>query len=59
MQRPLEPIRESSGVFIRRGIAIKPIDRKKKWHFHPDKKMKRGTRVSQGTMIGYVEETSS
>ena len=57
VQRPLNLIRESSGVFIRRGIDIKPIDRKRKWHFHPDKKMKRGTRVSQGTIIGYVEET--
>ncbi len=57
VQRPLNLIRESSGVFIRRGIDIKPIDRKRKWHFHPDKKMKKGTRVSQGTIIGYVEET--
>jgi V/A-type H+-transporting ATPase subunit A len=57
VQRPLNLIREKSGIYISRGIDIKPIDRKRKWQFHADKKMKKGARVSQGTILGYVEET--
>lgn len=56
VQRPLDIIREKSGNFISKGISANPIDRKKKWKFIP--LLKKGSRVSEGEAIGYVEETS-
>ncbi len=57
VQRPLDVIRDRSGDFIARGIAINAIDRKKKWHFHVEKGVKKGTRVKEGQVLGYVQET--
>ncbi len=57
VQRPLSLIKQKSGIFIGRGIAINAIDRKKKWQFHPEKKLKKGARIDAGAILGYVEET--
>ncbi|MDE1832917.1 MAG: V-type ATP synthase subunit A [Candidatus Micrarchaeota archaeon] len=57
VQRPLDVIRQKSGVYIRRGINVASIDRGKKWKFMPEKSMKKGSHVSEGTIIGHVEET--
>ena len=57
VQRPLDVIRAKSGDFIARGISINAIDRKKKWRFHAEKDVKKGTKVKEGQVIGYVQET--
>ncbi len=57
VQRPLNMIKAKTGIFIRRGSDVSSIDRKKKWQFHADKKAVKGARVTEGTIIGYVEET--
>jgi len=57
IQRPLELIREKSGDFIARGIESDALDKKKKWHFKP--KVKNGTEVKEGQIIGSVKETET
>src|SRR5271157_3813678 len=57
VQRPLDAIKVRSGDFIARGIAINAIDRRKKWRFHAEKDVKKGTRVREGQVLGYVQET--
>src|SRR6476619_3587429 len=55
IQRPLNILREKSGDFISRGIFIHDLDEQKKWEFIPTKKS--GTSVTQGEIIGEVQET--
>lgn len=56
IQRPLEVIeKESGGVFIKRGIEVPPLDRKKKWEFKAA--LKKGDRVKIGDILGTVQET--
>lgn len=57
VQRPLNLIRERSGTFIRRGSEVEAIDRKRKWQFHADRKAAKGAHVTEGSILGYVEET--
>jgi V/A-type H+/Na+-transporting ATPase subunit A len=55
IQRPLDVLRQQSGDFISRGKIIPALDQHKKWEFVPMKK--RGEDVSQGEIIGEVQET--
>jgi V/A-type H+-transporting ATPase subunit A len=55
IQRPLEVVMQESGAFIRRGIVTVALDRKKKWAFVPS--VKKGDKVTPGTVIGTVKET--
>ena len=55
IQRPLDKIREVSGDRIDRGIQVNAIDREKVWDFEPV--VKKGDKVSQGMIIGTVQET--
>ncbi|MDE1855366.1 MAG: V-type ATP synthase subunit A [Candidatus Micrarchaeota archaeon] len=57
VQRPLTIIKAKSGTFIRRGSDVEALDKRKKWQFHADKKIKKGTRVGEGAILGYVDET--
>ena len=57
IQRPLEVLRSKSGVFIEKGIAADAVDKKKKWKFVPDKGVHAGSSVSEGQIIGHVQET--
>ena len=57
VQRPLELIKAKSGIFIKRGSEVNAVDRRRKWEFHADKKAVRGARVSEGAILGYVDET--
>ncbi len=57
IQRPLEVIRSKSGAFIGKGINADALDRKKKWRFFAESKVKNGSTVSSGDIIGYVQET--
>ena len=54
LQRPLETLREKMGPFISSGMEIYALDYLKKWRFFPLKK--KGEQVTQGEIIGYVEE---
>ena len=55
IQRPLDKICEVSGDRISRGIQVNAIDRDKVWEFVPT--VKKGDKVSQGSVIGTVQET--
>jgi len=55
IQRPLELIKEKTGDFIARGINVSPIDKQKVWDF--EAKVKEGDEVSEGDVIGEVQET--
>jgi V/A-type H+/Na+-transporting ATPase subunit A len=55
IQRPLDILRQESGDFISRGKIIPALDQLKKWEFIPIKK--KGENVSQGEIIGEVQET--
>ncbi len=56
IQRPLTVIADKTGPFIKRGEEAPPLDRKKKWYFKP--KVKKGSKIIGGDIIGTVEETS-
>lgn len=56
IQRPLNKLQEISGNFIGRGIQVSAIDQEKLWPFKPV--LKAGDKISTGTIIGTVEETS-
>ena len=55
VQRPLEVLSREYGNFIVRGAEEPALDRKKKWHFVP--KVKAGTEVVPGDVLGVVQET--
>ncbi|MGC8676222.1 MAG: V-type ATP synthase subunit A [Candidatus Micrarchaeia archaeon] len=57
LQRPLEAIERKTGAFITRGITANSLDRKTPWHFVPAKGIRKGARVAEGQIIGYVDET--
>ena len=57
IQRPLETIRDMSGIYIERGITVPSLDREKKWRFVPS--VKQGDCVSGGMVIGTVQETEN
>lgn len=56
IQRPLDKIKAQSGDFITKGVNVEPLDTKRKWHFSP--KVKKGDKVTEGSIIGEVDETS-
>ncbi len=55
IQRPLEVLREASGIFIRRGLVAKGLDRARLWSFEP--RTKEGGLVGPGSVLGEVQET--
>ena len=57
IERPLEAIAESYGVFIPKGAAVSLLDRKKKWETHLT--VMTGQQVSSGTILAEVPETRS
>ncbi len=54
LQNPLEKIADATGLFIARGVYIEPLDRSRKWDFHPT--AKEGDVVHRGDEIGYTME---
>lgn len=57
IQRPLDLIeKKANSVFITRGIEVPSVSREKKWNFVP--KVKKGEEVSEGDIIGIVQETT-
>lgn len=55
IQRPLKDLRDIAGDFLSRGTEVKNLDRNKKWKFDPTVKV--GDKISQGDIIGTVQET--
>jgi len=55
VQRPLELIREESGIYIKKGVHVSPLDRERRWPFQPV--LAAGRRVRGGEIIGTVAET--
>lgn len=55
IQRPLEVIKAQTGDYIKRGIKIEPLNRKKQWEFKSTKK--KNDKVESGDIIGEVQET--
>ena len=55
IQRPLEKFRAVAGDFLTKGVEVPSLDRDIKWTFHPQAKV--GDRVSEGDVLGYVQET--
>ena len=55
IQRPLDIIRDKTGDFIARGLALPGISREKKWRFKPV--VKNGDTVQEGDILGEVQET--
>lgn len=55
IQRPLEHIKEQTGMFIARGIEVPALDRSRTWHFVPT--VSEGDTVQPGQIFGTVQET--
>lgn len=54
LQNPLEKVAEKSGLYLKRGIYIEPIDRSKAWSFKAQCKVNQTLR--RGDTIGVVKE---
>ncbi|ULQ60352.1 V-type ATP synthase subunit A [Brucepastera parasyntrophica] len=61
IQRPLESLFDSTGVFLLPGARSEPLDTTKKWHFVPEKDiLSDGNKsIYPGMPVGTVRETSS
>lgn len=59
IQRPLQSIAAQSGDFIGRGINIPALNREKRWKFTPNPRLKTGSRVTGGQILGGVRETQT
>ena len=55
IQRPLEQMFRVAGTNIKKGIDLPALDRERKWQFVAEAKL--GDKVSEGDILGYVEET--
>ncbi len=56
IQRPLNQLTELQGDHIKRGSEVPGLKRSTKWHFTPTAQT--GTKVSQGDILGEVQESS-
>jgi V/A-type H+-transporting ATPase subunit A len=54
LQNPLEHIAGHHGTFLPRGVAMDPLDKRKKWSFVP--RVQIGVRLSAGGILGTVQE---
>lgn len=55
LQNPLERVADASGLFLQRGVYLPPIDRNKRWDFHPVAKV--GEILTRGGTLGTVLES--
>jgi V/A-type H+/Na+-transporting ATPase subunit A len=54
LENPLESVAQVSGVYLKRGIYLAPLQREKKWEFHPIAKP--GDLLRRGDPLGWVME---
>jgi len=57
IQRPLEAIREVSDIYIRRGLTVPSLNRRRKWLFVPSAQA--GAPLGGGMILGTVQETGN
>jgi len=57
LQRPLSVIGEQLGPFVSRGVKVAALPRDVKWFFRRSPKVKVGDKVSDGLILGTVQET--
>ncbi|MGK7312646.1 MAG: V-type ATP synthase subunit A [Candidatus Longimicrobiales bacterium M2_2A_002] len=55
IQRPLDALREQTGIWVGRGVAPPALDRDREWPFEP--RASEGDEVSPGAVLGVVQET--
>ncbi len=55
IQRPLDEIRNLSGIYIERGVQVASLNRDKKWKFVPA--VEPQAAVTGGAILGFVQET--
>lgn len=56
IQRPLDAIEKAAdSPFLKKGVAVKSLNREKKWEFKPTSKV--GDEVAPGDVVGTVQET--
>ena len=54
LQNPLKQVADASGLFLKRGVYLPPLDRKKHWDYQPSAKV--GALLKRGDEIGRVVE---
>lgn len=54
LQNPLEKIADVSGVYLKRGVYVAPLDEKKEWDFTPVASV--GLLLKRGAVLGVVQE---
>jgi V/A-type H+-transporting ATPase subunit A len=54
LQNPLEKIASLSGVYMKRGVYLPPLDRQRRWEFHPTAEV--GQHLHRGDSLGHVME---
>jgi V/A-type H+-transporting ATPase subunit A len=54
LQNPLEKVADATGLFLSRGVYIPPLDRARKWDYHPVARV--GDIVRKGDELGYTME---
>jgi V/A-type H+-transporting ATPase subunit A len=59
VQRPLDKIFAEQGDYIARGLSIDPLARDTQWDFTPNNRLRLGSQITPGTVLGKVQETAS
>ncbi len=54
LQNPLEEVANVTGLYLSRGVYLPPLNREKRWDFHPMVKV--GDKVKRGDFLGYTME---
>lgn len=54
LQNPLEQVADATGLFLSRGVYLRPLDRERRWDFHPSVQV--GDLVIRGDFLGFTME---
>lgn len=55
IQRPLNVLKDRSGIYIRRGVSASPLNTSRRWKFEPQ--ADQGGQLSPGDLLGKVQES--
>jgi V/A-type H+/Na+-transporting ATPase subunit A len=55
LQNPLEKVADKAGIYLERGVYIKPLDRDRIWEFNPTAKV--GETLQRADALGVVKES--
>jgi len=56
VQRPLEDLLETQGIYVGRGVELPALERDRRWPFEPRAKV--GDKLRGGDIVGVVQETA-